>query len=161
MSIAKNYLLVSLLSVVSKNNSLVDHLEKCGFVSDSQYDFRSSQSAADLLTVASDKIARGFNRSGAIQVVALDISKAFDRVWHACLLHKLKFYGISGQIFVLISSFFGNRQYGVLQGSILGPKHFLLYINNLLDDVIYNIDVYAYDITLYSSVIRHLIYGNN
>ena len=39
-----------------------------------------------------------FNRSGATQAVAHDISKAFDRVWHAGL-HKLKSYGISGQIF--------------------------------------------------------------
>ena len=41
--------------------------------------------------------------------MALDISKAFDRVWHACLLHKLNSYGISGQIFGLISSFLSNR----------------------------------------------------
>ena len=50
-------------------------------------------------------LARAFNRSGATQAVALDISKAFDRVWHAGLLHKLRSYGISGQIFGLISSF--------------------------------------------------------
>ena len=58
----------------------------------------------------SDRIARAFNRSGATRAVALDISKAFDRVWHAGLLHKLKSYGISGQIFGLISSFLSNRQ---------------------------------------------------
>ena len=45
----------------------------------------------------------------AIQVVTLDISKAFDRVWHAGLLHKLKSYGTSGQITDLISSFLSNR----------------------------------------------------
>ena len=110
-STAKNYRPVSLLSVVSKvfeklvNNRIVDHLEKCGLFSDFQYGFRSSRSTADLLTVVSDRIARAFNRSGATRAVALDISKAFDRVWHAGLLHKLKSYGISGQIFDLISSF--------------------------------------------------------
>ena len=57
----------------------------------------------------SDKIVRAFNRPGATQVVALDISKAFNRVWHAGLLYKLKSYGISGQIFGLISSFLNNR----------------------------------------------------
>ena len=51
--------------------------------------FRSSGSTANLLTVVSDRIARAFNGSGATQAVALDISKAFDRVWHAGLLHKL------------------------------------------------------------------------
>ena len=110
-STAKNYRPVSLLSVVSKvfeklvNNGIVDYLEKCGLFSDFQYSFRSSRSTADLLAVVSDRIARAFNRSGATRAVALDISKAFDRVWHAGLLHKLKSYGISGQIFDLISSF--------------------------------------------------------
>ena len=42
------------------------------------------------MTVVSDRIARAFNRSGAARAVALDISKAFDRVWHVGLLHKLK-----------------------------------------------------------------------
>ena len=114
-STAKNYRPVSLLSVVSKvfeklvNNRIVGHLEKCSLFSDFQYGFRSSLSTADLLTVASDRIAWAFNRFGATHAVALDISKAFDRVWHAGLLHKLKSYGILGQIFGLISSFLSNR----------------------------------------------------
>ena len=82
--LAKNYLPVSLLSVVSKvfeklvNNRIVDHLEKCGLFSYFQYGFRSSRSTADLLTVLSDRIARPFNRSGVTRAVAFDISKAFD-----------------------------------------------------------------------------------
>ena len=72
------------------NNRIVDHLEKCGLFSDFQYGFRSSRSTAGLLLVVSDRIASAFNRSGATRAVALDISKAFDRVWHAGLLHKLK-----------------------------------------------------------------------
>ena len=69
-STAKNYHPVSLLSAVSKvfeklvNNSIADHLEKCDLFSDFQYRFRSSQST-------------------------VDISKAFNRVWHTGLLHKL------------------------------------------------------------------------
>ena len=58
----------------------------------------------------SDRIARAFNKSGATRAVVLDISRAFDRVWHAGLFHKLKSYGISGQIFGLISSFLSNRR---------------------------------------------------
>ena len=70
---------------------------------------KSSRSTADLLTDVSDRIATAFNRSGAIQAVA-HISKACDRVWHAeGLPHKLKSYGISGQIFSLIFSFLSNR----------------------------------------------------
>ena len=73
-------------------------------------DFRFSQSTANLLTVVSDRIARSFNKSWATQAVALDISKDFDRVWQAGLLHKRNPYGISGQRFGLISSFLSNRQ---------------------------------------------------
>ena len=93
-STAKSYRPVSLLSVVSKvfeklvNNRIVDHLEKCGLFSDSQYGFRSSRSTTDLLTVVSDRIARAFNMSDATRAVALDISKAFHRVCHAGLFHK-------------------------------------------------------------------------
>ena len=114
----------------------------------------------------SDRIARAFNRSGATRAVALDISKAFDRVWHAGLLHKLKSYGMSGQILRFISSFLSNRRLrvvldgessqeypvnpGVPEGSILGPTLFLLIINDLPDDVICNIAICADDSTLYS-----------
>ena len=77
--------------------------------SDFQYGFRVCGSTADLLTVVFDRIARAFNRSGPTRVVALDISKAFDRVWHAGFLQKHKSYGISGQIFGLISSFLSSR----------------------------------------------------
>ena len=62
-----------------------------------------------MFSVVSDRIARAFNRSRDTHALALDISKAFDRVWHASLLHKLKSYAISGQIFGLISSFLSNR----------------------------------------------------
>ena len=63
------------------NKRIVDHLEKRGLFSDFEYGFRSSRSTVDLLTVGSDRIARAFNRSEATQAVALDISKAFGRIW--------------------------------------------------------------------------------
>ena len=111
LSTAKNYCPVSFLSVVSKvfekhlNNRVVDHLEKCGLFSDSQYGFRSSRSTADLLTVVSDRIARAFNRSGVTRAVALDISKAFDRVWHAGLLRKPKSNGFQVRYLALFLLF--------------------------------------------------------
>ena len=98
--------------------------------------------------------------------MALDISKAFDWVWHAGLLHTLKFCGISVQIFGFISSFLSNTRLQVVldgkssqeypvnarvpQGSILGPMLFLLYINDLADDVICDIAIYDDNTTLYS-----------
>ena len=98
--------------------------------------------------------------------MGLDISKGFDRVWHADLLHKLKSYGILSQIFGLTFSFLSNRQLrvvldgktsqeypvnvGVPEVSVLGPTLVPLYINDLPDDVICDIAIYAYDTTLYS-----------
>ena len=114
----------------------------------------------------SDRIAKAFNRSGTTRAVALDIFKAFDRIWHAGLLHKLKSYGISGQVFGLISSFLSTRGLQVVldrkssqespvnaevpHGFILGSTLFLLYINDL-PDVICNIAIYADDTALYSN----------
>ena len=149
-----------------QNNSIVNHLEKRGLSSIFQYGFRSSRSTADLRTVVSDRIGRTLSKSEATRAVTLDISKAFDRVWHASLLHKLKSCGISGQIFGLISFFLSNRRLqvildgasseeypvnaGVPQGSSLCPRLFLRYINEVSDDVICNIAIDDDDTTLYS-----------
>ena len=113
--------------------------------------------------MVSDRIARAFKRSGAIRAVAPDISKAFDRVWHAGLLHKLKSYGFSEEIFVLVSSFLSNRRRrvvldgkssqeypvnaGIPQDFILGPT-LLIYNYDLPDDITCNIAIYADDTTL-------------
>ena len=113
----------------------------------------------------SDRIAGAFNRSGATPAVTLDISKAFNRVWYAVLLHKFKSSGISGWIIGLISSFVSYRwlqvvldgkysqEYpvnaGVPQEPFLCPTLFLLYLNDL-PDVICNIDICANDTVLYS-----------
>ena len=103
------------------------------------------------------------SRSGAIQTVARDVSKAFDWVWHDGLLHKRKilwnfrsdirlyfFFSqkqtVSGwEVFTKIFSYARAPQ-----GSILSPTLFLLYINDFPDDVICDIAIYADDTTLYS-----------
>ena len=125
------------------------------------YGFRSFSSISDLLTVVSGRIGRAFNRSKA---VALDISKVFDWVWDVGLCQKPKSYGIFGQIFNVFSSFLIKKRLRVIQDenysqeyplnaevpqcSIVGPALLLLYINDLFDDVICNITIYADDATL-------------
>ena len=126
-----------------------------------QYGFRSSRSTADLLKVVSDIIVGAFDRSGATRAVIYPkLSTRCDMPVFST--NFFTFYGISGKIFVLISSFLSNRQLwvvldgkssqeysiksGVPQGTILGL--FLLYINDLPDDAISSIAIFANDTTL-------------
>ena len=104
--------------------------------SDFQDGFQSSQSTADLFTVVSDRISWCFNRYGTTRAGALDISKTFDRVCHAGLLQRLKYYEISGQIFGL-------------------------YINDLPDNVICDFASMLMTLLFILSVIRHLVCGNS
>ena len=93
-----NYRPISLLSVISKvfesliSSSLTNHLESLKLLSDHQYGFRSGRSTADVLTVFSERVFQSLNASGETRAIALDISKAFYKIWHAGLLHKLMHY---------------------------------------------------------------------
>ena len=127
----------------------------------------------------SDRISRAFNRPGGTWTVSLDISKAFDRVWHTGPLHKLNSYGISGQIFGLISSFLSNRRLwvvldgkssqeysvnaGVRQASILGPILFLLYYILMTFYMMFSVILLSMLMMLLSTVnvVKYLICGNN
>ena len=115
-----NYRPISLLPIISKvfeslmASSIIRHMDSLNLFSDCQYGFRSSRSTADVLTVINERLSRALEAGGQGRAVALDISKAFDKVWHAGLLHKLRGYGISGHLLDLIKSFLSNRQLKVV-----------------------------------------------
>ena len=97
----------------------------------------------------------------------LDISEAFDRVWHKGLLYKLKNFGIEGKLFNLIESFLSDRfqrvtingqssswlpiKAGVPKGSILGPLLFLSFINDLPEGLHSNAKLFADDTAIFST----------
>ena len=107
---------------------------------------------------------RGFEVRG----VFLDISKAFDKVWHEGLLLKLNQNGIFGNLLKLLRDFLSYRKQqvvlngqhspwdnanaGVPQGSILGPLLFLIYINDLSNNLSSNCKLFADDTFLFSAV---------
>ena len=98
--------------------------------------------------------------------VFLDISKAFDIVWHEGLLYKLKSYGIKGPLLILIKRFLANRFQRVVlngqtanwkeilagfpQGSILGPLLFLIFINDIPKGIQSNIKNFSDDTSIFS-----------
>ena len=103
-----------------------------------------------------------------VRSVFLDISKAFDEVWHKGLLYKLKSLGISGELYNLLENYLSGRFQGVVlngqtsswkpvlagfpQGSIMGPLLFLIYINDLPSELKSNVKLFADDTSLFTIV---------
>ena len=107
--------------------------------------------------------------------MALDISKAFERVWHAGLLHRLKSYGISGQIFGLVSSFISSRRLRVVLDEKSSQEIQLMREFLKAPFLVLHFSYYTTFLTMLSVIllfmlmillsilglIRHLICGNN
>ena len=107
-------------------------------------------------------------RSVEVRAVFLDISKAFDKVWHKGLLFKLQQNGVCGPLLGFFESYLNSRYQrvvldghhsdyslidsGVPQGSVLGPLLFLIYINDLELNILSNVKFFADDTMLYSIV---------
>ena len=108
-----------------------------------------------------NEIHASFDSRNSLEVrsVFLDISKAFDKVWHEGLIFKLKQNGVAGNF--IINYLSGRRQRvvingrsseyfqvesGVLQGSVLGPLLFLIYINDLENGIKSKVNFFADDL---------------
>ena len=137
--------------------------------------FRPGDSTTNQLLYLVSEIHEAFEDSKCLEVraVFLDISKAFDKVWHNGLIFKLKQNGVSGNLLKFFESYLHNRKQrvmingsysdyasiesGVPQGSVLGPLLFLVYINDLEKNIKSNVKFFADDTMLYSVVKDPLI----
>ena len=172
----KNYRPISLLPLCGKIfekiifNALYKYLVSNNLLTSNQSGFRPLDCTTNQLLYLVSDIHECFENPSSLEVraVFLDISKAFDKVWHEGLIFKLKQNGVEGNLLKFFECYLSHRcqrvgingQYsdfeliesGVPQGSVLGPLLFLIYINDLENGIKSNVKFYADDTMLYSVV---------
>ena len=172
----KNYRPISLLPVCEKIlekiifDNLYTYLHRNDFITKIQSGFRPGDFTTNQLLYILDEINQAFDSTKFFEVrtVFLDISRAFDEVWHDRLIFKLEQNGISGNLLRLFRNYLSNRkervvingsysdyssiESGVPRGSVLGPLLFLVYINDLERNIKSNIKLFADDAMLLSIV---------
>jgi hypothetical protein len=174
-NIMGNYRPVSLLCVNAKIfekiifKHLYNHFKDNFLISIWQSGFRPAMSTVTQLIELHHSFCNAVSNGKEIRVVFLDISKAFDRVWHKGLLWKLKKFGIQGALFDWIADYLKDRcqrviingqcsqwtkiKAGVPQGSNLGPLLFLIFINDIVHVIRHcQIRLFADDTCLFITV---------
>ncbi len=167
----QNYRPISLLSCVGKLMERCIHKFVYNFAIENsvltalQSGFIKGDSTINQLTYLYNDISKALDNGLEVRAVFCDISKAFDRVWHRGLIYKLSSIGINGCLLQWFKSYLMSRKQrvvhanasstwepvkaGVPQGSILGPLLFLIYINDIVNDIKSKIRLFADDTSLY------------